>query len=137
MGHKTLFRVLVRVLGVWLTIQGLAQIAMFASQMLHLAIAEESVTTMFNWFWTQGAYGVVMTGGGLYCFVGSRHLANFAFRDNHVYCGSCGWDLTQVTAERCPECDAIRQQTEESSSRPRRAALLDKPAVAPVVRFTM
>ena len=111
MGHKTLFRVLLKTIGVYLLVTGLPQFAhvavMFLGQLIEAGI-NVSPSGVMRYLWSMSMQGVVTVVLGLYFFFGGKRVADLAFPGNHTYCGVCGSDLTHIIESHCPECGADR-----------------------------
>ena len=105
MRYKTLFRVLLKVLGVWLIFQGLLQVIQSSLQILvyWLETTPLGVMSVFQWVvWP--IYGVIELLFGLYLFFGGSWIADKAIPGNRPYCHECGYDLRSATGPDCPEC---------------------------------
>ena len=117
MRHKTLFLVLLKVLGLYLLVNGLTPIAFamarFVSRVLASGIDTVRPQEMWNYTWAIVIQGFVNLALALYFFFGGRKVADLAFPNNNTYCGVCGWDLTRITESHCPECGADRHTNEQ------------------------
>ena len=100
MRYKTLFRLLLKFLGVWLTIQGLAQLVFAIFHLIQLGRVDESNLIV------NGAIlsAFLLIIAGVYLFFGGRWIADKAIPGNRPYCYGCGYDLGNYVGERCPEC---------------------------------
>ena len=105
MKYKTLFRVLLKAVGVLLFVQGLHQ---FLQQVFGIvyALANQRVGLGSPW-WAVGGLvaGAAQSAIGLYLFFGGKWVADKAIPGNRPYCHECGYDLTGLLRNRCPECD--------------------------------
>ncbi len=105
MRYKTLFRVLLKVLGVWLFIQGLMGVIQASLQMLSYWL--ESNPRMQLSFFSRSIWlfsGVAKLLFGLYLFFGGAWIADKAIPGNRPYCHECGYDLRSAAGPDCPEC---------------------------------
>ncbi len=104
MKYKTLFRVLLKVVGVWLGITGLVHFV-------------QGLCYTLNWYLDSGNFGtsikftsIYLAGGlleviaGLYLFFGGKWIVNRAIPGNRPYCPECGYDLTGNKSGHCTEC---------------------------------
>ena len=102
MKYKTLFRLLLKLLGVWLTANGVVSLVVTA------LIIVSQTSRGFDFIVQAGgpglASGLVQVGLGLYLFFGGRWIADKAIPSNRPYCHECGYDLTLAESNRCPEC---------------------------------
>lgn len=100
--YKTLFRVLLKVLAVWIIATG---VAAFASSVYELASHLDRMATMrfANWVIVWSLRHIVQIILGLYLFFGGRWVVNKAIPSNRPYCHECGYDLSK-SSDTCPEC---------------------------------
>ena len=99
MRYKTLFRVLLKVVGVWLVVTGLANLG-------DQIIGPDFSPRPNAWsFVLPRSFGwLVSIAIGLYLFFGGRWVVDLAIPTNRPYCSNCGYDLSEHTSGQCPEC---------------------------------
>ena len=103
MKYKTLFRVLLKAIGIWMFVAGLAN----AIGGLGWALAYSTTIGGASFFGYVGyaVAGVVEMLVGAYLFFGGRWIADLAIPSNRPYCHECGYDLSAAgQSSRCPEC---------------------------------
>jgi len=104
MKYKTLFRVLMKVAGVWLFASAVPNLVTI------LAVMMQGWTTapLGQRFSYQYLYGVVgpicQLAIGAYLFLGGAWIVDMAIPGNRPYCHECGYDLTGAEGNVCNEC---------------------------------
>ena len=104
MKYKTLFRVLLKVVGVWLGITGLINVVEALCYALIWYLDSGSFGTSFGFAGTYLAGGLLEFVAGLYLFFGGKWIVNRAIPGNRPYCPECGYDLTGNKSGHCTEC---------------------------------
>jgi hypothetical protein len=105
MKYKTLFRMLLKVIGVWVFITGAGA---FVGQLGYLAFYFTTPSmrgTGQQWYFVWSLLSpCVQMGLGLYLFFGGKWIADKAIPGNRPYCHECGYDLTNAAGNVCTEC---------------------------------
>ena len=108
MKYKTLFRVLLKVVGVAVFVEGIGSLFM------HMAYIFMDVGGFYFIFGAAGALAQMCI--GLYLFFGGQWLADKAIPGNRPYCHECGYDLTNAAGTLCSECGTPFKPAEMSSA---------------------
>jgi hypothetical protein len=107
MKHKTWFRLVLRLMGVYFVVQSIQGAAYAAGEFLTVLVNTGSIG--LTWGWALG--GVIGSASwlaiGLYFFFGGEWIVNKAIPSNRPYCPDCGYDLSRATTDRCPECGVV------------------------------
>ncbi len=126
MKYKTLFRLLLKAIGVWIFAGGMAQGITSIGWVIQSFSASAGVST--GPYFSAATY-LAMAGSltqpalGLYLFFGGKWIVNLAIPGNRPYCPECAYDLTGAPVERCPECGTafrwgdVKPKTEEGSEK--------------------
>ena len=110
MRYKTLFRVLLKVFGVFLLTQGFIGMFDFMSMLPLLLIESGSfdleTLIYLPMYGSSPVEAFLELSLGCYLFFGGKWVTNLAVPDNRIYCPECGYDLPRSNLEKCPECGA-------------------------------
>jgi len=100
MKYKTLFRLLLKVVGVGLFGLSIPDIAWAIAEILNNLAELDSLYNDLPLL----LQGPLQAALGLYFFFGGEWIVNKAIPSNRPYCPACGYDLSRSSGERCPEC---------------------------------
>jgi hypothetical protein len=112
MRYKTLFRIGLKLIGIWILAQTAGPIA---GTLTHIAALHRrhGAWSFWSFWWTPDLLlpffvplveSAVMLVIGLYLFLGGRWIVNVAVPSNRPYCPECGYDSFHRSGEICPEC---------------------------------
>ena len=104
MRYKTLFRVLLKVLGVYLVVTGLGSIFYFITGIVSDMFGSGGFPSSL---WPFGLPGMLSLAIGLYLFFGGKWIADLAIPSNRPYCADCGYDIGRSPGDICQECGAL------------------------------
>lgn len=97
MKYKTLFRLALKWLGVWVVIEAAMRLLM---QLGSSFAYPDSIPYSL---WTIPA-DIAYLAAGLYLFFGGAWIANLAIPSNRRYCPECAYELRGLRGLNCPEC---------------------------------
>ena len=104
MKYKTLFRLMLKAVGVLLFVQGCFYLINYGGRFLVLLAQGPgySLSGLGLGGLTASFTQMII---GLYLFFGGKWVVDKAIPGNRPYCHECGYDLTGLKRNRCPECD--------------------------------
>src|SRR5689334_1520701 len=113
MRYKTLFRVLCKLLGVYLVVVGIGGILSTVTSVIVMVLTYPAigVTRIPSQWWQllSMSGSAFYLAAGAYLFFNGGRVADLAVPGNRPYCPECGYDLTGSTGKACPECGVHRQ----------------------------
>jgi hypothetical protein len=98
MKYKTLFRLLLKAIGVWLFGSSLSQLVLYSTYLFQGFPSQPYVYLM------RVLGPLLQIAFGLYLFFGGKWLADRAIPGNRPFCHECGYDLTGAVGNICVEC---------------------------------
>ena len=104
MRYKTLFRVLLKVLGVYLVVTGLGSTFYFITGIVFEMFGSGGLTSSL---WPLSFSGLFSLAIGLYLFFCGKWIANLAIPSNQPYCPECGYDIGRSPGDTCQECGTL------------------------------
>ena len=110
MKYKTLFRMLLKAIGVLAFVEGVS------STFMSIGYAFMGAAGAYAIFGIAGALAKMAI--GLYLFFGGKWIADKAIPGNRPYCHECGYDLTSAAGNLCSECGTPFEPAAEVSSAP-------------------
>jgi len=104
MKYKTLFRLLIKFLGVWMCTYGLCA---FFRDLIYVGLFYSSNHALAGLNLYERLYPIFEIAAGCYLFFDGRWIVDKAIPANHPYCPECAYDLMHNTSARCPECGTV------------------------------
>lgn len=102
---KTLFRLLLKLLGVWLFTLGIGSLA---QSIISVIAISQMISGTSNPYYRQELPRLVQplieTAMGLYLFFGGEWVVQRVTPDNRRRCPECQYDLSHASSSVCPEC---------------------------------
>ena len=109
MKYKTLFRLMLKVLGVWLFVTAVTTTLAGVANLLASLFQQQSIApglTVWSYYpWSSMLFGpIAQIIASLYLFFGGKWIVDRAIPSNRPYCHECGYDLTGSIGHVCNEC---------------------------------
>ena len=105
MKYKTLFRVLLKVIGVWVFVNGISSFVSHLGMLgYYFTNSAMRGSGQLGYFAMNIVAPLVQMGLGAYLFFGGQWVADKAIPGNRPYCHECGYDLTNAAGNVCSEC---------------------------------
>ena len=104
MKYKTLFRLALKLMGVYFMVGGLAEFVPQAASVIGYLVDSSGMGRFPPWTAVYVLSHLVRFGLGAYLFFGGVWLIDKAIPGDHAFCPQCGYDLTGTRSSRCPEC---------------------------------
>ena len=115
MKYKTLFRIMLKAIGVWVFVDGVGSVLGLTGYLLYNlntpGLGSQRWMFVFNVL-----APLVQLGLGAYLFFGGKWIADLAIPGNRPYCHECGYDLTNASGNLCSECGTPFKPAEASSA---------------------
>ena len=104
MKHKTWFRLMLKVLGVYFAASGITEFASSCFTVIYYYTTQPSNPQIQYWYLANALVPLMKIAVGAYLFFGGKWIADLAIPGNRPYCHECGYDLTGAAGCACNEC---------------------------------
>jgi hypothetical protein len=116
MKYKTLFRMLMKAIGVWVFVEGLNGLLSQVGYIVFTFTNANMRASGQGWYFLWNIVSQLMQLGiGAYLFFGGKWIADLAIPGNRPYCHECGYDLTNAAGNVCTECGTAFRPVESSA----------------------
>lgn len=112
MKHKTLFRLLLKAIGILLIAFAIPELVAIMAYYLIVELPGSANWSAANWIYSMLA-PAIQTAIGAYLFLEGKWVIDKCIPSNRPYCPECGYDLSHNTSStNCPECGVTIPRTE-------------------------
>ena len=103
MRYKTLFRVWLKMLGIYLVVTSLGGIIYSITE---IVLEASGIGVSRPLMWRFSLQYLLSMAIGLYLFFGGKWITDLAIPSNRPYCAECGYDIGHSPGDTCQECGA-------------------------------
>lgn len=104
MTQRGLFRVLMRAIGLYFSIEGAVMLVYHGLSIAYTSMSGNSSSRWLESVLLSIVYSLGQLLAGLYLVFGGRLVLDQLFPRGTDRCHECGYDLSRTTAPVCPEC---------------------------------
>lgn len=104
MKYKTLFRLAVKIIGVYMVATGLPHVVFTLIQLVTIYLNRFNGSSFADIWYVSSIASLITPAIGLYLFFSGKWITNLAIPSNRPYCPECGYDISHNPTSACSEC---------------------------------